>query len=295
MSSSSRTTRGEGPDPPPTRPTLAMSHPELGSLGGEIIAAIMDIADEGKQRSHNSIVGMLPGLFDKMVCFVEDALSVRGPNDSVAFWAEQTYEIIRKLEKASLSGRLPALSAATTVSPVSLRTGTPQTWALVVALRQVKVRVDDPRERTALWMVANHTILEKLAAKEQETGIVGVQKLPSGDLVVQLKDKEGKQTLANWKQWLQEISPSARIILDLYPVFVHVVKISRVKTTNQKEAISSLEAQNSKLHTGLKIVQVAWPCGIGKTGKEYSSLTVFFSSPEVANVVITQGFVEGGE
>ena len=94
MSSSSRTTRREGPDPPPTRPTLAMSHPELGSLGGEIIATIIDIADEGKQRSCDSIVSMLPGLFDKVVQFVEDALSVRGPNDGVAFWAEQTYKIV---------------------------------------------------------------------------------------------------------------------------------------------------------------------------------------------------------
>ena len=164
-----------------------------------------------------------------------------------------------------------------------------------MALRQVKVRVDDPRERTALWTIANHTILEKVAAKEQEAGIVGVRKLPSGDLVVQLKDREGKQTLANRRRWLQEVSPSARIIPDLYPVLVHGVRISRVNTTNQKEAIRSLESQNSKLHTGLKIARVAWPRGISKTGKEYSSLTVFLSSPEAANAVITRGFVEGGE
>jgi hypothetical protein len=278
-----------------------MSHPELGSLGGEIIATIMDIADDGKQRSHDSIVSMLPELFDKVVRFVEDALSVRGPNDNVAHWAEQTYEIVRKLEKTSLLGRSPAPSTTTTAVPTPART-----WASVaarppppsqeeVALRQVKVRVDDPRERTALWTIANHTILEKVATKEREAGIVGVRKLPSGDLVVQLKEREGKQVLANRRRWLQEVSPSARIIPDLYPVLVHGVRISRVKTTNQKDAIRSLEAQNGKLHTGLKIARVAWPRGVGKTGKEYSSLTVFLSSPEAANAVITRGFVEGGE
>ena len=78
-------------------------------------------------------------------------------------------------------------------------------------------------------------------------------------------------------------------------MLVHRVKISRVNTTNQKEAIRSLESQNGKLHTGLKIVRVAWPRGVGKTGKEYSSLTVFLLSPEAANMVITRGFVEGGE
>jgi hypothetical protein len=138
-------------------------------------------------------------------------------------------------------------------------------------------------------------VLGKIVAKEQEAGIVGIRKLPSGNLVVQLKDREGRQVLADRRQWLQEIAPSARTIPDLYPVLVHGVKVSRVKTTNQKEAIQSLEAQNNKLHTGLKIVQVAWPRGVSNSGKEYSSLTVFLSSPEAANKVITHGFVEGGE
>ena len=44
----------------------------------------MDIADDGKQRSHDSIVSMLPELFDKVLRFVKDALSVRNPNDNVA-------------------------------------------------------------------------------------------------------------------------------------------------------------------------------------------------------------------
>jgi hypothetical protein len=78
-------------------------------------------------------------------------------------------------------------------------------------------------------------------------------------------------------------------------VLVYSIKISGVKTTNQKEAIQSLEAQNHKLHTGLKIVRVAWPRGVSNSGKEYLSLMVFLSSPEAANRVITRGFVEGGE
>ena len=72
MSSASRPTRREGPELPPTRPTLAMTHLELGSLGEEIIMDIMEIADEGK-------------LFEKVVRFVGDALAIRGPNDGVAY------------------------------------------------------------------------------------------------------------------------------------------------------------------------------------------------------------------
>ena len=91
------------------------------------------------------------------------------------------------------------------------------------------------------------------------------------------------------------MAPSARIIPDLYPVLVHGVRISRVKTTNQKEAIKSLKEQNSKLYPRLKIARAVWPRGVLNSGKEYSSLILFLSSPEAANRVITQGFMEGGE
>src|SRR5271167_1099239 len=114
MSSLLHTMHCKGPNPPLTHPTLAMSHSKLGSLGGEIIATIIDIADKGKQRSCNSIVSMLLGLFDKVVQFVEDALLVHSLNNSVAFWAEQTYKIVQKLEKTSLLGQLLALSLAAT-------------------------------------------------------------------------------------------------------------------------------------------------------------------------------------
>jgi len=61
-----------------------MTHPELGSLGAEIIQRILNITDGGGQRSDSSIVSMLPELFDKVLEFVEDALSTRGLNDNVA-------------------------------------------------------------------------------------------------------------------------------------------------------------------------------------------------------------------
>jgi hypothetical protein len=62
-----------------------MSHPKLRSLGGEIITTIIDIADEGKQRGYNLIVGMLLRLFDKVLCFVEDALSTHSLYNNVVY------------------------------------------------------------------------------------------------------------------------------------------------------------------------------------------------------------------
>ena len=116
MSSALRVTRREGPEPPLTRPILAMTYPKLGSLGTEIIENIIYIIDEG-QRSANSVMDMLPGLLDKVLKFIEDALSSRGLNDNVVYWSEQTYGIVRRLErKVALMPASPPLSTATTAT-----------------------------------------------------------------------------------------------------------------------------------------------------------------------------------
>ena len=85
MSLSLYITRREGPDLLPTCPTLVMSYPKLGSLGGEIISTIIDIVDEGKQRSRDSIVDIFLELFDKMLYFVKDVLLVYSPSNNIAY------------------------------------------------------------------------------------------------------------------------------------------------------------------------------------------------------------------
>jgi hypothetical protein len=41
-----------------------------------------------------AIVDGLPGFLDKVGDFVRDTLSSRGPNDSVAYWVEQTFKAV---------------------------------------------------------------------------------------------------------------------------------------------------------------------------------------------------------
>ena len=48
--------------------------------------------------------------------------------------------------------------------------------------------------------------------------MVGVKKLPSGDMVIQLKAREGKEILSHHNAWLEGVFPSARVIADLYLV-----------------------------------------------------------------------------
>jgi len=91
------------------------------------------------------------------------------------------------------------------------------------------------------------------------------------------------------------VSLSTKVLLDLYLVLVHKVRISKVDTTKQAKAAKDLEFQNASLHLGLCIKQLSWPRGIQKSGKLNSSLMVFLTSPEIANKVIEQGLVESRE
>lgn len=282
----------EGPKLPTTRPTLAATHPELGTQGEIILQAIADTLEQGPEAV--DFLEKLPKIFDSVAEFVIAVLAVRGPYDEVAHWVEQTYKAVQRLEKTP---------------PASQRSYEPEkpSWAAVaahrpvdriqeeVALRRVKIRIADSAEKTALWKEANNAILGRIARTAVGAGVVGVRKLPSGDIVVQTKEQEGKTVLSRGKAWVESIAPSARAIPDMFPVMVNGVRLQNVDTTKQKEAIKLLEEQNQKLHPGLAILRVTWPRGVLRTEKRFSSLTVFVGTPERANQLIQKGFVEGGE
>jgi hypothetical protein len=137
--------------------------------------------------------------------------------------------------------------------------------------------------------------LARIAAGTEEAGVVEVQKFSSRDILVQTKERTDKESLVQQTKWLEEIVLSAWVVPDLYPVFVHRVKISQINTANQKEAVEMLQRQNTKLYRSLWIARVSWPWGVHKSRKVYLSLTVYLTSPEMANQVIEDRLVEGRE
>jgi hypothetical protein len=74
MASSSSSTRREGPELPPTRPTLATTHPQLASLGEHIIVDIHELIDKGNKSSIGEdfakLTAQLPGIFNNVLDFV---------------------------------------------------------------------------------------------------------------------------------------------------------------------------------------------------------------------------------
>src|SRR5712672_2021227 len=69
-----------GAEPPPERPSLAATHPQLFSRGNDILQSIMQIMSiTPTEEGISAIVEGLPGFLDKVGDFVRDTLSSRGP------------------------------------------------------------------------------------------------------------------------------------------------------------------------------------------------------------------------
>ena len=89
-----------GAEPPPERPSLAATHPQLFRQGNDILQSIMQIMSITlTEEGITAIVEGLPGFLDKVGDYVRDTLSSRGPNDSVAYWVEQTFKAVQRIEQ----------------------------------------------------------------------------------------------------------------------------------------------------------------------------------------------------
>ena len=255
-----------GAEPPPERPSLAATYLQLFSRGNNILQSIIQIISiTPTEEGITAIVEGLPGFLDKVGDYVQDTLSSRGPNDSVAYWVEQTFKAVQRIEQLprtkSGDNTIPAIPWKPTWAAITARQtlqpiATPRMLSDDIAsLRQIKVRITDLTERKNLWTTANRTIVEKVVEKGNGNGVVGVKKLPSGDILVQLKEQAGKEKLVRSQQWLVQVAPSAKLVPDLYPVMVHGVRMSNINITDQRQTNRKLEEQNRTLYPGLKVVR----------------------------------------
>jgi hypothetical protein len=117
-----------GAEPPPERPSLAATHPQLFPQGNDILQSIMQIMSiTPTEEGISAIVEGLSRFLDTVGDFVRDTLSSRGPNDSVAYWVEQTFKAIQRIEQ------MPRTKPGDNTIPAILRK---PTWAAVTA-RQI--------------------------------------------------------------------------------------------------------------------------------------------------------------
>jgi hypothetical protein len=60
----------------------------------------------------------------------------------------------------------------------------------------VKIWLTDPKERKVIWTTVNSALLQQVVQKADNAGVVGIKKLLSGDLTIQLKERAGKEVLS---------------------------------------------------------------------------------------------------
>ena len=119
-----------------------------------------------------------------------------------------------------------------------------------------------------------------------------------GDIILQITTKQEKDTLEKNNDWIKETFKSAKLLRPTYPVIIHGMNVKAVDVENQKGTIDSMKRQNAKLHPGLEITKIAWPAFAKRPTKteavkEYTSLLLEVTKPEMANRLVEERFIEG--
>ena len=70
-------------------------------------------------------------------------------------------------------------------------------------------------------------------------------------------DRQAQTKATKSTKWAEGVSATARVLPTLYPVFVHGVRCTNVKTADQKRAIRLIQEQNVVLHLRLKVKKVS--------------------------------------
>jgi len=123
--------------------------------------------------------------------------------------------------------------------------------------------------------------------------VLRIRKLPSGDMIIRFKDKEGKEEWEKspelWKAFGQEARCQARE----YTVLAFGVQVDSLNQEEQAKSIKEIYAQNPLLESQVGIIRIGWAKRTLQQGRVYAALHIGVSSPEQANVLIKQGLYLG--
>jgi len=268
-----------------------------------LLQEITNLTDRAAREAFGTaptgIVADLLQLLKRVSNFIADASLSRNPPPTTNTLLQKVLNRLEKVEE-KLETRPQTSYAAVAArghSTTPLRTAQTAlpTAIMTRKLREVRVRIADGNDKQALNIRPNTDILEKINQHFPSPKAIGVRRLPSGDMVIQTSTRETKEALTNKAQWITELGSSATVLPDLFPVFVHSVKVRNVDTTDHEKAVEYIRTQNQSLHPDATFVRVAWPKRVLTDGRIYSSLIVEVDSPEAANRLIDIGLSEGGE
>ncbi len=163
-------------------------------------------------------------------------------------------------------------------------------------MKQLLVRIDDEQERESLAGKDGSMIMKALksTAHAQTERIVGVNRMRSGDLIVQVASEEAREGLERDTTWVANTLKTARVARKSFPVMIHAICVANFDVGNRVATKKKIEEDNRRLHPGLDVVSARWVSGTRPVGR-WSSLVVDVASPAMADEMIKNRVVENSE
>ncbi len=129
--------------------------------------------------------------------------------------------------------------------------------------------------------------------------IVAVNRLRSGDLLLQTTTQEAREALEKDTRWVSEVYGSAVVVRKFFSVMIHGMRVSEFDIGNQAAIKERIEIENRSLHSGLEVVKARWCQGVGaavgRGRKLYSSLVLYVATAEMADGLIRKHLIEASE
>ena len=165
--------------------------------------------------------------------------------------------------------------------------------------KQMTVRINDVIIRAQMAKATSSQLVAmfKNGGCPAANSIIAARRTARADVILLLETIEARRELEAASEWVKNVTPSARILRQTFPVAVHGVRIDAIDTNCQEATIEILKKDNCRLHPGLEIASVTWPSfalrpdAYGRR-KRYSTLILEIIKPEMANRLVAEGFLE---
>src|SRR6266487_1242534 len=96
-------------------------------------------------------------------------------------------------------------------------------------MQEIKIKFSEKEEQQTVFSISNQDMLVQINTYFLlSTKVVGIKRLPSGDLIVQTLHKEAKKVLQDNQKWLVDLGKLGAILQNRFLVFVHLVRIENI-------------------------------------------------------------------
>jgi hypothetical protein len=165
--------------------------------------------------------------------------------------------------------------------------------------KEITITFGDDKDREHVSKLIAKQIQDKLNGTGSPD-VVAIRQLSSKDIAVHLSTVAAAKAKTEDDGWARVLGPSARVVKKTYSVIVHGIRKDVYKQEDQKDYIERLQLHNTNLHPDLKIVRFSWPSWTERpredgTKRIYTSMVVETATPDMANKILRDGFVENSE